>query len=549
MKNVNIVFMGKNYKYPSDTTLEAVAVDFKKYYKNDILIGEINGKPCELSTSITYDCKVNFFDYNSSIGNVVYQNGLIFLLIYVFKHYYNMDVTIRHSIDKGIYITTEKKITESFLEETYEKMKDVVNLELPIEKKFIKRTEAIKYYKKEKCYDKVEILKYTTNTNISLYKLGEVYDYFFSFLPTNTKRLSKFKLTFIDKNGFVLSYPSIYNDCKIAKYIHHEKIFSEFRSYSSWSETIGIKHVSDLNKKISEGDFSDIILMSENYQNNNLYNIAKKIVQNKNIKMILISGPSSSGKTTSSRKLKLFLKSLGLNPISISIDDYYLDRKDTPKKEDGSYDFESINALDLELFNKQIKDLLKGKNVTIPKYNFMIGKKEFKESPIKLNENEILIIEGLHALNNKLTSGIENSLKFKIYLAPLTVLNLDSHNRIKTTDNRLLRRIVRDNRTRGYSASKTLEAWKSVREGEEENVFKFQDEADVIFNTSLIYEINALKTYVEPVLYSVKEEDENYSEAIRLLNLLKNVLPIPSEMIPSDSIVREFIGNSYFKGE
>lgn len=549
MNNVTITINDKKYKYQYNTTLLEISKNFTDLFENDIILGEVNGKPMELSYRITYDCKISFHDYTSPIGSIVYQNGLIFLLEYAFKHLINGDIMVNHSIDKGILITTNKVISKKDLENITEEMKKLQKDDIPIEKKLINRMEAIKYYKKLKAFDKVNILKYTTNTNINLYKIGDIYDFFFSYLPINTKILSKFKLEYISKNSFVLCYPNIYHENKIKKYKHHKKIYDEFEKYSSWSKIIGVKNIADINKKISDSDFEDIILLSENYQNNNLYKIASTIAKNKQIKIVLMSGPSSSGKTTSSRKLKLFLKSFGLKPLSISLDDYYLDRNETPKKADGTYDYESINAIDIKLFNSHMTQLLDKKEVKLPTYNFILGKKEYNEKGITLAENEILIIEGLHALNNKIIEQIDKSRKFKIYLSPLTVLNIDNHNRIRTTDNRLLRRIVRDNRTRGYSASKTLASWQDVREGEEVNVFNFQDEADVIFNTSLAYELNVLKTYVEPLLYSVEETDDNYSEAVRLLNLLNNVLPIPSELIPSDSIIREFIGNSYFNKE
>ena len=271
------------------------------------------------------------------------------------------------------------------------------------------------------------------------------------------------------------------------------------------------------------------------------------MIKEKKKRVVLIAAPSSSGKTSFANRLCIHLKVNGLNPVSISLDDYFLNREDTPLDEFGKYDFESIYAIDLEKFNSDLKSLLDGKEVTLPVYNFITGKSELSDESIKLGEKEILIVEGLHALNEELTYSIDRKNKYKIYLCPLTVLSLDNHNRIRTTDNRLLRRIVRDNRTRGYSASDTLSTWGKVREGEEKYVFPFQDEADVIFNTSLIYELGVLKTYAEPLLYSVEENDPMYKEAVRLLNLLKNILPISNDYIPVDSIVREFIGGGYFK--
>lgn len=546
MKSAEVIINGKNYIYEVGTTLLEISKEFKEEYKNDILVAVLNGKVAELNNVITEDSTLEFYDISSSLGSLVYENGLTFLLIDSFKRVLKMDITINHSIDKGVYFETSKIISESDLEKIDLDMNEMVQKNVPIEKKLVNRMEAIKYYTKHREDDKVNILKYTTNTNVNLYKLNNTYDYFFSYLPISTGYLKKFNLTYISSNGFVISYPNLYTN-KMHKYKHHEKLFNEFNEYNSWTQTLGVRNVTSLNYKISMGNFNDIIFQSEAFQNNKLYKIAEKIYNNVNSKVILISGPSSSGKTTTSKKLKLYLKNFGLDVLSISIDDFFLDKEDTPRKENGDYDFESVNAIDINLFNKTLKKLISYEKVKLPRYNFILGKKEFETVPTKLNENQILIIEGLHALNDVLTNEIDKKYKFKIYLSPLTVLNIDNHNRFKTTDNRLLRRIVRDNRTRGYSASDTLASWNNVREGEEKNIFNFQDSSDVVFNTSLVYELNVLKTYVEPLLYSVEENDPNYKEALRLLNLLKNILPMPSEDVPRDSIIREFIGNSYFE--
>ena len=302
-----------------------------------------------------------------------------------------------------------------------------------------------------------------------------------------------------------------------------------------------------MNSVVSNGKINEFIFLAENEQNNRLAEIARKIYSNKDIKMVLISGPSSSGKTTTSKKLQLYLKQYGLVPKTMSIDDYFVDREKTPKKADGSYDFESIEAVNVKLFNSDLKKLLNGEKVKMPTFNFALGKGEYRTEATSLGKNDILIIEGLHALNNVLTESIDKKYKFKMYLSPLTVLNIDNHNRMKTSDIRLLRRIVRDNRTRGYNAREVISAWSSVRAGEETNVFPYQDEADVIFNTALFYEVGVLKVYVEPLLYIIEENEECYKFAIRLLNLLKNILPIPSDYIPKDSILREFVGNGYFE--
>ena len=547
MEKVKVTYLGKSYMYPKDITLEDISKDFQDNYSETIIMAEVNGRPYELNYKVTDDVTVDFFDLTSPTGNRVYESGLIFVLEKACLNMLNSEIEVKYSIDKGIYIKTHKKITKEDLDKVSREMKEIVKRDLPIQKNLVNRLEAIDYYKSTKNYDKVNVLKYSVNTNVNLYRLMDIYNYFFSYLPVSTGALKEFKLTYIDQNSFVLRYPNIYYLNKIPVYKHHDKLFNEFKKYDEWSEKLGIENVSLLNNKVTKGNVDDIVLLSENIQNNSLFKIAETIYNNKKLKLILLAGPSSSGKTTTSKKLELFLKGFGLNPIAISIDNYFVDRDKTPRLPDGSYDFESLNSINVELFNRNLKDLLDGKEVTLPVYNFITGKSELSDESIKLGEKEILIVEGLHALNEELTYSIDKKNKYKIYLCPLTVLSLDNHNRIRTTDNRLLRRIVRDNRTRGYSASDTLSTWGKVREGEEKYVFPFQDEADVIFNTSLIYELGVLKTYAEPLLYSVEESDPMYKEAVRLLNLLKNILPISNDYIPVDSIVREFIGGGYFK--
>ena len=544
MLSVSVKYNGEKYTYPKGTTLNDISKDFQSKFKDRIIIAVVDGAITELSTPIFNNSIVDFYDKNSEVGNKTYESGLLFILIKAFKDLYNERIKISHSIDKGIYIKSYKSVSESVLEKVKEKMEELIKQDLPIDKLLINRKEAIKYYQKEKELDKVELLKYNTNTNINLYKLDNTYDYFFNHLPVSTGYIKEFKLSLIDKESFVISFPNLYTN-KV-NYKHHDKLFEAYNDYYSFSKRLGIQSICDLNKKVTEGTINDYVFLSETYQNNKLFKIAEDISSNKNIKIVLISGPSSSGKTTTSKKLQLYLKGFGINPKTLSIDDYFVDREKTPKKEDGSYDFESINAIKLDLFNRDLTKLLKGEKVRIPTYNFILGKGEYIDEATCLEENEILIIEGLHALNNELTSSVDKKNKYKIYLSPLTVLNLDDHNRVRTTEIRLLRRIVRDNRTRGYKAKDVLSAWLNVREGEEKNVFPYQDEADVIFNTTLLYEVGVLKTYAEPLLYAVDEKDEHYKDAVRLLNLLKNILAIPSDCIPKDSILREFIGDGYF---
>ena len=545
MLSVTVKCNNQKMTYPKGVSLLEISKDFQSEFKSKILIGKVNGILSELSVNIFNNVEVEFYDKLSPIGNKVYESGLLFVLSLAFKEVLNSDIIVRYSLDTGIYIKSPVLISSDDLDVVKAKMNEMIKADLPIDKLLINRKEAIKYYDRVGEEDKKDILKYNTNTNVNLYKLNNTYDYFFNNLPISTGYLEEFKLTLIDRNSFVITYPNVYSSKLVYK--HHEKLYTAFKEYDDWCNTVGVDSICDLNDKVTEGKINDYIFLSEAYQNNNLYNIARQISVDKDVKIVLISGPSSSGKTTTSKKLQLYLRAFGISPKTISIDDYFVDREKTPKKEDGTYDFESIRAIKLDQFNKDLTKLLNGDKVKVPTYNFVLGRGEYINDPMDLKKNEILIIEGLHALNDELTSSIPKKNKFKIYLSPLTVLNLDNHNRIKTTDVRILRRIIRDNRTRGYDAKESLESWERVREGEEKNVFPFQDEADVIFNTTLLYELGALKVYAEPLLYKVSEDDDCYKDAIRLLNLLKNVLPIPSDCIPRDSIIREFIGDGYFK--
>jgi uridine kinase len=425
---------------------------------------------------------------------------------------------------------------------------------MPITKLTIDRIEAIKYFKEIGDTVKAEVMKYNTDNYVTLYRLGSIYNYFYNIMPTSTGKLKDFDLTYIKYDfklvkgtGFTLRFPTVYINDKIKKYTHHPQMFEIFGLYKEWGKLIQVRNSTDLNRIVSTGKISDLIKIDENAQSYRLLDIAKDIYVNREkVKIILIAGPSSSGKTTTSRKLSMYLETFGLHPKAISMDDYFLEREDTPKDEEGNYDFECLEAVDLKLFDKQIQQLISGETVIMPVFNFFEGKKEFKRE-VTLGEKDILIIEGIHALDPKILSNIPRDNKYKIYISPLTELRMDDHNRIPTTDNRILRRIIRDNRSRNNTVEDTLSQWSSVRAGEEKYIFPYQDESDVMVNSSSIYEIGVLKTYVEPLLYSVSKDSEYYEEARRLLKELKLFLPIPSESIPEDAVLREFIGGSYFE--
>ncbi len=548
IETIEVTIKGKKYELTKGITLEEVA-NVAKEGKYPILLARVNNRLKELTATLTEDAEVEFLDLTTREGNRCHISGLTYILLCAIKKLYGRkaNILVQHSLDKGIYIETNFKITKEKVETIKEAMESIINADMPITKVTIDRIEAMNYFENIGDHTKASILKYNTNTYINLYRLGNHYNYFYNYMPISTERVKDFDLTFIKDNGFLLRFPTVYINDKIKDYEPHPNMFEVFKEYRDWAKTMKIENSAELNEVVSSGKINDLIKIDENLQSNRLLNIAREINDKKNkVKVVLLAGPSSSGKTTTSKKLCMYLKSFGLNPKVLGMDDYFLERNQTPKDKDGNYDFECLEALDLDLFDKQIAALLNGETVKVPTYNFYIGKKEYKQEMI-LEKNDILVIEGIHALDNKVLTNIERNKKYKIYISALTEINMDDHNRISTTDNRLLRRIIRDNRTRGHSVEATLAMWKSVREGEEKYIFPYQDEADATFNSALIYELGVLKTYVEPLLFSVPADSEYYEEAIRLLDFLRLFLPIPSDAIPEDSIIREFIGGSYFE--
>ncbi|HIT10873.1 MAG TPA: nucleoside kinase [Candidatus Onthousia faecigallinarum] len=547
-EEIEISIEKKKKQISRGTTLLQLSKEYQKKFRFPILLARVNNTYRELDYQISTPCEIEFLDLNSRPGNRTHIAGLTFLLLVAVKELYgeNANIIVQHSLDKGIYIETTFPISETLTKSIAKKMVSLVEKDLAITKINIERICAIRYFESIKDYAKANIMKYNTNTFITLYRIGNYYNYFYQYMPTSTGLLKDFKLTYLNDNGFVLQFPTVYSGNKITEYKHHPHMFQVFKECKEWTKLMRIENVADLNRVVSEGKIDDLIRMDETLQSNRLLNVARKIVEKKKEKkIILLAGPSSSGKTTTTTKLCMYLKSFGLNPKMISMDDYFVERTETPLNKKGEPDYESFDAVDHTLMNEQIQKLLNHEEVIAPVYNFIAGEKEFVKH-IKLEENDILLIEGIHALNPKVLDNIPAKSKFKIYLSALTELNIDYHNRFSTTDNRLLRRIIRDNRTRGYNVEETLKVWPNVRWGEEKNIFPYQDEADVTINTALIYELGVLKTYVEPLLYSVDEDSIYYEEAKRLLNLFRLILPIPSEAIPSDSILREFIGGSCY---
>lgn len=538
-------------EFPEGTTFYEISHSFQHYFNYPILVARVNNNMTDLAGKLTKKCNIDFYDRSSTVGNSVYACSVQFLMtVALNKLYPNSEVIIQNSIDKGVYCELQNVLlNKSQLKELENKMKEIHKQDLIYTKVSVDRLDAISFFKKKNQQDKMKVLKYISNSYINLYRLDDIYDYYFNDMAYSTASINDFKLTYIKDDGFVLSWPNIYNPECTLDYIHKPMIAQTFADYTKWGKVVNISNAADLNEVVSEGRYNDIIRLSEAYFEGQLSAIAEQIYERKqDIKFVLIAGPSSSGKTTTAKKVEVYLQSKGFKTHRISVDDYFVNKKDTPRDEFGEYDFESLKAIDINLFNKHLTKLLDGEKVQLPKYNFMTGEREYNKNYLKLDSNDIVIIEGLHAINDDLTLTIERKNKFKIFLGPFTQLNIDNHNRIHTSDTRRLRRIVRDNKTRGYNAADTLRMWGKIREGEEKYIFPYQNDIDAVINSALLYELGVLKTYAEPLLFSVEETDDMYPEALRLINFLRNFLSIPSDDVPKDSILREFIGGSGFEG-
>lgn len=517
--------------------------------EKDIICANFNNNILNIGDAITKSGKLILYGMDSSIGSRVYERGLNFMFRTCALEILGKDTSIkvRNSIGKGVFFEIDKKITENDINEIKKLMQEKVDKAIPFIRIETTMHEALAYFKQIKREDKIKTLFYNKDGYVKLYKFDGIYNYILGFLPQDTSVLKYFDLTLIPDKGIILRYPSMYDNNKIIRYKHHEQFFNNINEFLEWSKILNISSIGELNDMIVSTTPGELINLSESIQEYRLQSIAKRISDNGNkIKVVLLSGPSSSGKTTSAKKLSMYLKTMGLNPVAISLDDYFLNREETPLNENGKPDFESLRAIDIKLFNSQIAKLLKGTKVIVPTFNFITGKKEFNKT-MQMQENDILIIEGLHTLSDQLLTDIPKSKKFKIYISPLVYINIDDDNRINLTDIRLIRRMVRDNRTRGYNSSHTLATWGEVRRGEEQYVFPYQDSADVIFNTFLPYELPVIKVYALPLLYQVQPDDPEYLTALRLIDLLDMVLPLPSDDIPSLAIIREFIGKGYFE--
>lgn len=550
MKTLKIKYKGYYIEgITSGTSLYEISKRVKDDFKYDILGAKFKNQIVDLSKEITENGEVEFYDRSSAVGNRIYARSLEFLTIVAAYEVLdkNSDILINYSLDNGIYCeVVGQKLTGKLVLEIEEKMNELSKARLPYTKSIVSRFDAINYFEKTGRQDKVNSLNYTSNSTINLYKLNGIYDYFFGTLAYDTGQISKFKVTYQKQNTFVVTYPSQRKPRMVDEYINHSMLNMKYQEYKNWGENLNLDMVSDLNKIGTTGNYNDIIRLFETHYEEELSNVAEMISKRKNVKLILIAGPSSSGKTTTSKKLSLYLRVKGLVPHQISLDDYFVDRNKTPKDENGNYDYANIKATDIHLFNEHLNKLLKGQEVLLPRFDFVKGKKVYENTYLSLGENDVLIIEGIHTLNDEITKNVPAENKFKIYLSPLVALKIDNHNRVHTTDVRKIRRIVRDNQFRGTNAEETLKIWPNVDKEALENIYPYQDSADAIINSALTYEMGVLRIFAEPLLYGIKPNSEVYPEAIRLINLLRNFMPITSEIVPKDSLLREFIGGGTY---
>lgn len=546
-----ITIHGTPKEYPVGTTYEEIAQQYQAEYDNSIALVLEDGKIRELIKTVKKDCTLSFLTLRDTIGHKAYVRTAFMTLIKAVYDVLGADrvkkVKVEFAIGQGYYcdVKMEEKLTDEQVKRVSARMRQMVADNLPITKKTYPVDTARKIFREHGMWDKEKLFRYRRSSTVNVYCLDGYYDYYYGFMLPSTGYLTCFDLMLYE-NGILLLIPGTDEPDKIHYFEPREKLFHTLKTSSLWGEMMGIDSVGDLNNAVCSGEISDMILQQEALQERRIGEIAREIVERGNVKFVLIAGPSSSGKTTFSHRLSIQLRSYGKHPHPIALDDYFVNRDKTPRDENGDYDFECLEAIDVEQFNQDMNRLLRGETVELPQFNFKTGNREYNGNFKTLGEDDILVIEGIHGLNPQTTHSMPDESKFKIYISALTSLNVDEHNRIPTTDGRLLRRLVRDARTRGASAKRTIQMWPSVRRGEENYIFPFQESADEMFNSVLIYELAVLKQYAEPLLFSIKEDEPEYYEAKRMLKFLEYFLGIDSQNVPSNSICREFIGGSCF---
>ena len=547
-----VTIRGERKEYATGTTYLQIAQEYQPLYENDIMLVSVNGKLRELHKTLDRECTLEFITTAEKPGMQAYQRSAKLIMLKAFYEIVGKDqiekLSVDFSLGKGLFVDVKGnfQLTQELLDRVKRKMTEYVDQEIPIMKRSVNTDEAVGLFERHGMYDKASLFKYRMSSRVNLYSIGGFEDYFYGYMAQNTGYIRYFDLVLYG-GGFVLMLPTMKNPRQVPSFEPSEKLFGVLRESSAWGEKLGIGDVGALNDDIARGNANDLILIQEALQEKKIGQIAEMIAGRPEKKFVMIAGPSSSGKTTFSHRLCIQLRALGMKPHAIGVDDYFVHRVDSPRDAQGNYNYEILECLDIALFNRDMTDLLAGKTVELPHYNFITGIREYKGDRLTLGPEDILVIEGIHCLNDKLSYTLPRESKFKIYISALTQLNIDEHNRIPSTDGRLIRRMVRDARTRGATAQDTIRRWPSVRRGEEENIFPYQEDADIMFNSALVYELAVLKQYAQPLLFQIPKNSPEYLEAKRLLKFLDYFLGISSEDIPHNSIVREFIGGSCFK--
>lgn len=548
MEMIEVVVNGEPVRCEKGTILYSLSEQCKKKEDTEpVLVAKVDGVVKELSNTVSEPCDVRLCTYEDREGKKAYIRGITMIMLKAFYKEVPKDqfekITVEFSLDSGFYCTFsgDVEITDELLERVEARMHKYVKDNVPFEKKSFSVEKAIKLFEERKMYDKSNLFKYRRSSKVNVYKLGKVMDYFYGPMPYNTGVLKYFRLEKFEK-GVIFVLPRKEEPSVVPAFQPSMKLYNTLMRMTEWGVRLGVENVGQLNDVIVNDGMRELILVQEALHEKRIGDIAEKIAASGKVKVVTIAGPSSSGKTTFSYRLSAQMKTLGLKPHPIAMDDYFVNRVDTPRGKDGKYNYECIEAIDVKQFNHDMEMLLAGEEVQLPTYNFITGEREYNKPKMKLQPDEVLVVEGIHGLNDKLTESVPAENKFKIYISALTTLNIDEHNRISTSDGRLIRRLVRDARTRGHEAQTTIAMWNSVRNGENENIFPFQEKADEMFNSSLVYELAALKQYAEPLLFRVPRGSDEYAEAQRLLKFLDYFLGINPEEVPLNSIAREFIG-------
>ncbi|MCD7725561.1 MAG: nucleoside kinase [Clostridiales bacterium] len=548
---VTITIDGKEKLYEDGIKYEIIAEEYQNHFTSPIALVTVNGKIRELMKRVDRDCELGFITYENVIGHKTYVRSAIMLMLKAVKDVAGMEaaanVKVEFTIGAGYYCSFRNglKLDDKTIDRIRDRMGELVDMDLLVTKKSYPADEAVALFEELGMKDKVSLFRYRRSSNINVYCLGDYYDYFYGYMMPSTGYVKYFDL-FAYEEGMILLLPEREEPEKLPEFVPRKKLFHTLMASNHWGREMGIDTVGDLNDQICQGNISDMILVQEAQQERRISEIARDIARREGVKFVMIAGPSSSGKTTFSHRLSIQLRTYGLKPHPIALDNYYLNHDQTPLDDAGNPDYECLEALDVEQFNQDMSELLAGRSVRLPTFNFKTGRREYISRPSTLGEEDILVIEGIHGLNEKMSYSLPAESKYKIYISALTALNIDEHNRIPTTDNRLLRRIVRDARTRGTSAERTIAMWDSVRRGEERYIFPYQEEADAMFNSAMLYELAVIKQYAEPLLFHIHKGDQGYYEAKRLLKFLEYFLGVSSEELPGNSLCREFVGGSCF---